>query len=267
MLDQSTIEAAAQALHQAEKNVEPMGQLGLAHPGMTIDDGYAIQQQWTALKLAEGRRVVGRKIGLTSRAMQQMFNLTEPDYGTLFDDQVFAEGSDIPVDRFIVPMVEVELAFYLGDRLSGENVTVTDVLRATEYVSPAVELIDARTHRIDPETGKGRQVTDTIADNAACAGIIAGGRPVPPDSVDLRWVGAMLSRNGVIEETGLAGGVLNHPANGIVWLARRFAKHGIDLEPGQVILCGSFTRPVPVRAGDTFHLDYGELGSMGFRFV
>lgn len=267
MLDQQSIAAAAQALHQAEKNCEPIGQLGLAYPGMTIDDGYAIQEQWSAIKVAEGRRIVGRKIGLTSRAMQQMFNLTEPDYGTLFDDMVFADGSDIAIDRFIVPMVEVELAFYLGERLEGENVTLTDVLRATEFVSPAVELIDARTHRVDPETGKGRQVTDTIADNAACAGIISGGRPVRPMDVDLRWVGAMLSRNGVIEETGLAAGVLNHPANGIVWLARRFAQHGIALEPGQVILCGSFTRPVPVRAGDTFHLDYGELGSMGFRFV
>ncbi|MBL4622551.1 MAG: 2-oxo-hepta-3-ene-1,7-dioic acid hydratase [Immundisolibacteraceae bacterium] len=267
MLDEKTITAAAKALNQAEKNGEPIGQLGPAYPGMTIDDGYAIQQEWTALKIAEGRRIVGRKIGLTSRAMQQMFNLTEPDYGTMFDDMVFADGTDIPFDRFIVPMVEVELAFYLGERLEGDQVTLTDVLRATEYVSPAVELIDARTHRVDPETGKGRQVTDTIADNAACAGIITGGRPVPPDSVDLRWIGAMLSRNGVVEEAGLAGGVLNHPANGIVWLARRFAKHGIALEPGQIILCGSFTRPVPVRAGDTFHLDYGKLGSMGFRFV
>ncbi len=267
MLDKQTITSAAQALYQAEKDCEPIGQLGLANPGMTIDDGYAIQEQLTALKIDDGRRIVGRKIGLTSRAMQQMFNLTEPDYGTLFDDRVFADGGDIAVDQFIVPMVEVELAFYLGERLSGENVTLTDVLRATEYVCPAVELIDARTHRVDPETGKGRQVADTIADNAACAGIITGGRPVRPMDVDLRWIGAMLSRNGVIEETGLAAGVLNHPANGIVWLARRFARHGIALEPGQVILCGSFTRPVPVRAGDTFHLDYGELGSMGFRFV
>ncbi|HAC33909.1 MAG TPA: 2-oxo-hepta-3-ene-1,7-dioic acid hydratase [Gammaproteobacteria bacterium] len=267
MLDQQTIETAAAALHKAEQDCQPMGQLGLAHPQMTIEDGYAIQQHWTAIKLAEGRRIVGRKIGLTSRAMQQMFGLTEPDYGTLFDDMVFAEGSDIPVDRFIVPMVEVELAFYLGKPLQGENVTLTEVLNATEFVSPAVELIDARTHRIDPETGNGRQVTDTIADNAACAGIITGGRPVRPMDVDLRWVGAMLSRNGVVEETGLAAGVLNHPANGIVWLARRFAAHGIALEPGQVILCGSFTRPIAVNKGDTFHLDYGDLGSMGFRFV
>ncbi|MCG2634308.1 MAG: 2-oxo-hepta-3-ene-1,7-dioic acid hydratase [Gammaproteobacteria bacterium] len=267
MLDEQTIAAAAQALNAAEKSGEPIGQFSLAYPEMTIADGYAIQTEWTRLKLAEGHRIRGRKIGLTSRAMQQAVQITEPDYGTLFDHMVYGEGGDIPFDNFIVPMVEVELAFYLGERLEGPDVTLTDVLRATEYVSPAIEIIDSRTHRIDPASGVRRKVTDTIADNAASAGIICGGRPVRPMDVDLRWVSAILSCNGVIEETGVAAGVLNHPANGIVWLARRFARHDIALEPGQVILGGSFTRPLPVNRGDTFNVDYGPLGSVGFRFV
>lgn len=267
MLDKDVVTQSAIALNQALKSGEAIGQLSLAYPEMTIDDGYTIQEEWTRLRLAEGRRIVGRKIGLTSRAMQVAVQLNEPDYGTLLDDMVFEAGGDIPFDRFIVPMVEVELAFYLGERLAGEHVTLTDVLRATEYVSPAIEIIDARTQRVDPASGRRRQVTDTIADNAACAGIITGGRPVRPMDVDLRWVSAILSRNGVIEETGVSAAVLNHPGNGIVWLARRLARHNIALEPGQIILGGSFTRLVPVERGDTFHADFGPLGSIGFRFT
>lgn len=266
-MNKAVITKSAAALNSALQSGEAIGQLSLAYPDMTIDDGYAIQEEWTRLRLAEGRRIVGRKIGLTSRAMQVAVQLNEPDYGTLLDDMVFEAGGDIPFDRFIVPMVEVELAFYLGERLQGEHITLTDVLRATEFVSPAIEIIDARTQRIDPVSGRRRQVTDTIADNAACAGIITGGRPVRPMDVDLRWVGAILSRNGVVEETGLSAGVLNHPGNGIVWLARRLARHNIGLEPGQIILGGSFTRLMPVERGDTFHADFGPLGSMGFRFT
>jgi len=142
-----------------------------------------------------------------------------------------------------------------------------DVLSATDYVIPALELIDARSQRIDPEIKRPRKVFDTIADNAANAGIIMGGRPIKPMDLDLRWVSALLYRNGVIEETGVAAGVLNHPANGISWLAKRFAPHGVALEPGQIILAGSFTRPVTAAPGDTFHVDYGPLGNITCRFV
>ena len=267
MLDQATIEAAALRLHRAEKSGQPVRQISLDHPEITIPDAYAIQKAWIKLKLAEGRKIVGHKIGLTSRAMQQSSQIDEPDFGTLLDDMVFKDGSDIPVSRFIDPMVEVELAFVLKARLEGENVNMLDVLSATDYVIPAVEIIDARCHRIDPESKRPRKVMDTISDNAANVGIIMGGRPIRPMDVDLRWVSALLYRNGVIEETGVAAGVLNHPANGIAWLARKFAPHGVALEPGQVILAGSFTRPVKVHAGDTFHVDYGPLGNITCRFV
>jgi 2-oxo-hept-3-ene-1,7-dioate hydratase len=234
---------------------------------MTIDDGYAIQRAWVALEKADGRTVRGRKIGLTSRAMQQASQITEPDYAPLMDDMFFDAGGDIPVERFIAPRVEVELAFILERPVRGPAVTLFDVLRATEYVTPAVEIIDARIEQFDRETRAPRKVFDTISDFAANAGIVLGGRPVRPDAVDLRWVGAMLFKNGVMEETGLAAGVLNHPATGVAWLANKIAPHDEQLEAGDVVLAGSFTRPTPAQRGDTIHVDYGALGSVAFRFA
>jgi 2-oxo-hept-3-ene-1,7-dioate hydratase len=177
------------------------------------------------------------------------------------------EGSDIPSARFIVPMVEVELAFVLGRRLAGADVSLFDVLSATDYVTPAVEIIDARCPRIDPDSKRPRKVTDTISDNAANAGLVLGGRAIRPLDTDLRWVAALLYRNAVIEESGVAAAVLNHPPHGIAWLCRKLAPHGVALEPGQVVLSGSFTRPVAARAGDTFQVDYGPLGAIAIRFV
>ena len=267
MLQPDAICEIAQRLHHAEKARAQVRAPSLDHPQITIADAYAVQREGIRLKLAEGRTVKGHKIGLTSRAMQQSSQINEPDYGTLLDDMFFGEGADIDLSRFIVPMVEVELAFILKDRLEGPNVSVFDVLSATDYVIPAIEIIDARCHRIDPETKRPRRVMDTISDNAANAGLVMGGRAIRPMDVDLRWVAALLYRNGVIEETGVAAGVLNHPANGIAWLAKKFAPHGVALEAGQVILAGSFTRPVAAHAGDTFHVDYGPLGCIACRFL
>ena len=267
MLDQSTIHALALQLHEAERSSQQLRQFSLAHPEITIADAYAIQSAWVAHKLSTGRAIKGHKVGLTSRAMQVSSQIDEPDYGVLLDDMFFPDGSDIPMSRFIVPRVEVELAFILGKRLSGPNCTIFDVIAATDYVTPAIEIIDARLHHIDPETKIPRKVFDTISDNAANAGLVLGGRPVRPLDVDLRWVAALLYRNGVIEESGVAAAVLNHPANGVAWLANKLHPFDVALEPGQVILGGSFTRPVAARAGDTFHVDYGPLGSIACRFV
>ena len=267
MLDQATIDQLARQLYDARKARRQLRHFSQQHPQMTIDDGYAIQRAWVALEQADGRVVKGRKIGLTSRAMQQASQITEPDYAPLMDDMFFAQGSDIPVERFIAPRVEVELAFVLGRPLQGPGVTLFDVLAATEYVTPAVEIIDARIEQFDRETKAPRKVFDTIADFAANAGIVLGGRPVKPDAVDLRWVGALLYKNGVIEETGLAAGVLNHPAQGVAWLADKIARHDEQLDAGDVVLAGSFTRPVTGAAGDSFHVDYGPLGAVAFRFA
>ena len=267
MLDKEQVNRAVQRLHQAEKSREQIRALSLDHPEITIEDAYAIQRQWVELKIAEGRTLKGHKIGLTSRAMQVSSQITEPDYGALLDDMFFNDGSDIPIDRFIVPRVEVELAFVLAKPLRGPNCTLFDVYNATDYVIPALEIIDARSHNVDPETQRPRKVFDTISDNAANAGVILGGRPIKPDELDLRWISALLYRNGVIEETGVAAGVLNHPANGVAWLANKLAPYDVQLEPGQIILGGSFTRPVAASRGDTFHVDYGNMGSISCRFV
>jgi 2-oxo-hept-3-ene-1,7-dioate hydratase len=234
---------------------------------MTMEDAYAVQQAWVDAKIAAGRTMIGHKIGLTSRAMQRAGNITEPDYGTLLDDMLFASGQDIPFDRFIEPRVEVELAFILKSGLEGPNVTIFDVLSAIDYVVPALEIIDARIRRVDPATGATRKVLDTICDNAANAAIILGGNPVRPETIDMRWVSALLYRNGVIEESGVAAAVLNHPANGAAWLANKLSPYGVKLVPGEIILGGSFTAPVPIARGDTFHADYGPLGAIAVRFA
>src|SRR5436190_1462304 len=266
MLDDATIAALAAELHDAQRRRVQVRHFSLRHPGMTIDDGYAIQREWLKTGLAEGRVVKGRKIGLTSRAMQQASQIDEPDFAPLLDDMFFAPGA-IPFDRFIAPRVEVELAFVLGRPLQGPGVTLADVLAATELVTPAIEIIDARIEQFDRETKAPRKVFDTIADFAANAGIVTGGRPVRPHDVDLRWTGAMLYKNGVIEETGLAAAVLNHPGNGVAWLANKIAPHDERLNAGDVVLAGSFTRPTPALRGDVFHVDYGLLGAIAFRFA
>jgi 2-oxo-hept-3-ene-1,7-dioate hydratase len=267
MLAKDTIAALAAELHDAQARRVQLRHFSRRHPEMTIEDGYAIQRAWLGLRLAEGRVVKGRKIGLTSRAMQQASQITEPDYAPLLDDMFFEAGGDIPIDRFIAPRVEVELAFILGRPLRGPGVTLAAVLAATELVTPAVEIIDARIEQFDRETKAPRKVFDTIADFAANAGIVTGGRPVRAHDVDLRWAGAMLYNNGVIEETGLAAAVLNHPGNGIAWLANKIAPYDEQLNAGDVVLGGSFTRPTTAARGDVFHVDYGALGAIAFRFV
>ena len=266
MLTEAQIAQAARALHEAEKRRRQVRPTSVLNPGMDLADAYAVQEAWMALKRREGRTIRGRKIGLTSRAMQQAMRIDEPDYGTLLDDMFFENGAAIEAARFTDPRMEVELAFVLKDALSGE-VSLSDVLEATDHVRPAIEIIAARSFRIDPETQRPRGVLDTISDNAASAGLVLGGRAIKPGEADLRWVSALLRRNGVIEESGVAAAVLDHPANGIAWLARKFAPHGIALEAGETILAGSFTRPVPIAPGDEFRADYGDFGVVSCRFV
>lgn len=267
MLDPSTIKRLAERLDEAERSKQLIPMLTREYPDLAIEDAYAIQRAWTQIQLGRGRVVKGHKIGLTSKAMQNAVGIAEPDYGVLFADMFYPDASAIPFDRFHAPRIEVELAFVLKAPLRGPDCTIFDVLNATDYVTPALEILETRMHRVDPETGQIRKVMDTISDNAANAALVVGGRPFRPLEADLRWIGALLFRNGQIEETGLAAGVLNHPANGIAWLANRLAPHDEHLAAGEVVLAGSFTRPIDIRRGDTIHADYGAFGSVSCQFV
>jgi 2-oxo-hept-3-ene-1,7-dioate hydratase len=266
-LTQNDIRMAAEQLHQAEKTRVQIRQISLDHPAITMDDAYAIQKAWVEIKLDEGRVVRGHKIGLTSKAMQSALGINEPDSGILLDDMFFADGGLVPTERFIATRVEAELAFIMKHRLKGPDCTLFDVLNATDFVVPALEILDTRIQRVDPQTQSTRKIFDTVADNAANAGIVLGGRPLRPLDADLRWIGALCSRNGQLEETGLAAGVLNHPATGVAWLANKIAPHGLALEPGQVVLAGSFIRPIETRKGDTIVADYGPFGTVSCYFA
>lgn len=266
MFSPELIAQLAAELHQSEQTRVQVEHFSKRYPGMTVEDGYAISRAWVKMKIAEGRVARGHKIGLTSRAMQISSQIAEPDYGTLLDDMFFEPG-DIPATRFIAPRVEVELAFILKKKLEGTHITIDDVLDATDYVQPAIEIIDARIEQFDRHSKAMRKVQDTISDNAANAGIVLGGRKVSPRDIDLPWVGAILRQNGVVEETGLAAGVQGHPAIGVAWLAMKLAPWGECLEAGEVVLAGSFTRPVIAKAGDLFDADYGPLGRFEFKFT
>jgi len=240
---------AAAALLQAEETGKQIGLLSLQYPDIAMDDAYQVQNAIYRAKLEQGRRVIGWKIGLTSKAMQSALNIDIPDSGILFDDMLFRSGESIPAGRFIQPRVEAEIAFVMRKAIGGNDVSQADVIDATDYVVPAIEILDTRILRSDPETGKTRIIFDTISDNAANAGIVLGKEQHAIDAFDLRWVGALAYCNNELEETGLGAGVLDNPIESVVWLARRMAQYGQSIEPGQIILSGSFIRPVECPPG------------------
>ena len=258
---------AASRLDEAERTRAPIRMLSLDHPGMTMADAYAVQAAWREMKRERGENFVGHKIGLTSKAMQAAVGIDTPDSGFLTQSMIFADGGEVPTQRFIGLRIEAELAFVLKSPLAGAALAIEDVIAATNYVSPALEILDARIFRVDPETKRARTVCDTIADNAANAGIVLGRRRLDPRAQDLRWIGAVVAKNGEIEETGLAAGVLGHPATGVAWLAARLAEHGQSLNPGEILLAGSFIRPIEVGRGDRIVADYGAFGEVSVSFV
>ena len=260
------ITATAARLFDAELSQIQIGAISSAYPDVTMEDAYAIQAAFVAAKEAGGAVRRGWKIGLTSRAMQMALGIDIPDSGVLFDDMFFDHGAAVPMGRFIEPRVEAEIAFIMGDDLSGVNCTRDAVLAATNWVVPALEILDTRILRVDPESGLPRKVFDTIADNAANAGIVLGQKKHSPDMFDLRWVGAVVTRDGSVEETGLGAGVLNDPVMGIVWLVQRLAKYGQRVSRGDVVLSGSFIRPIEAPSGSIFAADYGAFGCVDITF-
>ncbi len=261
MLPPDVIARIADELAEADRTHGVIPRITARYPDATIEDSYAIQGVWRDKNLAAGRRLVGRKIGLTSKAMQQATGITEPDYGVMFDDTVHRSGAEIETSRFSNVRIEVELAFVLREPLEGPDCTLDDALAAIDHAIPALEVLNSH---IELE---GRTIVDTISDNAAYGAMVLGEVRKRPDEIDLRWVPGVLSRNGEIEETGVAAGVLGHPATGVAWLANKFAQHGARLEAGEIILAGSFTRPMWVAAGDEVVCDYGPMGTVTCRFT
>lgn len=266
MMTESQVEDAAQRLFEAERDRRQISLLSLDFPQATMDDAYRVQAALVKRKVASGLTIKGWKIGLTSKAMQSALSIDIPDSGILFDDMFFKDAGTVPADRFIQPRIEAEIAFIMKAPLRGPGIDIYDVLNATDYIAPAIEILDTRIFRADPDTGRKRSIVDTVSDNAANAGIVAGGRAMRPDAVDLRWIGAIVSKNAEVEETGLGAGVLNHPARGIAWLANRLALYGEGIEAGQIVLAGSFIRPIEARHGDTITADYGPLGVVSCYF-
>ncbi len=266
MMRNDEIIAAADAILQAEGTHVQTGLLSRAYPRMTLDEAYAIQRVVVGMKLHLGARQIGWKIGLTSRAMQAALNITTPDSGVLLDDMLFADGTTIPAGRFIQPRVEAEIAFVMKAPLQGAGVTRDDVLAATDHVSPALEILDTRILRADPASGAARTIVDTVSDNAANAGIVMGTARHAIDAHDLRWVGAIVKRDGVVEETGLGAGVLDDPVTGILWLVHRLARYDQGLSAGDIVLSGSFIRPIECPPGCRIAADFGAFGQVSIAF-
>jgi 2-oxo-hept-3-ene-1,7-dioate hydratase len=259
--------AAAEALFKAEQSRTQIGLLSKQHPDWILDDAYAVQAALVKQKIASGRRIIGWKIGLTSKAMQDALKITTPDSGILFDDMLFANGATVPQHHFIQPRIEAEIAFVMKQDLKHPAPTRNDVLLATEHVTSSLEILDTRIVRVDPDTKASRTIIDTVSDNAANAGIVLGDMKHKPDAIDLRWVGAIVKRNSEVEETGLGAGVLDDPVTGLIWLAKRLATYGDHIRAGDIVLSGSFIRPIEARPGDHFHADFGPFGSVDISFA
>lgn len=266
MLSRAEIDAAADDLLAAERDRRQIGLLSQRFPGMGMDDAYAIQSAQIARKLAQGRRIIGWKIGLTSKVMQDALGIDTPDSGVIYDDMLFETGATVPADRFIQPRIEAEIAFVMKAPLSGQ-IRREDVLAATDYVTPALEILDTRILRADPASGAGRIITDTISDNAANGGIVPGAERHAPDAFDLRWTGAIVSKDDQVVATGLGAAVLNDPVMGIVWLSERMAQYDQRIEAGQIILSGSFVAPIECPSGTRIRADYGPFGHVDLNFA
>jgi 2-keto-4-pentenoate hydratase len=261
MLSDSLRTEVAARLAEAERDRSPIAPLRETYADLDVVDAYEIQLINIRRRIAEGARIHGHKVGLSSHAMQEMMGVDEPDYGHLLSDMEVFEDRPVPVSRYCMPRVEVEVAFILGETLPGEGCTEDDVIAATEYVAPSIELIDSRI------TNWNIKIGDTIADNASSAGYILGAQGVKPDEIDLRTIEARLLKNGAEVAAGRSDAVLGNPVTAVAWLARKVAGFGVTLEAGHVILPGSVHRAIDVEAGDEFSAEFDGLGTVNLQFT
>ncbi len=252
----------AKRLFDADRSRRQIGIVSEDNPHMDMDDAYVVQDGLVQHKLQAGLQHVGWKIGLTSKAMQYALNIDIPDSGVLFDDMLFENGCTVPAERFIQPRIEAEIAFVMQSAITGDTISEDDILNATDYIAPCLEILDTRIVRHNPATGAHRKIFDTIADNAANAGVVLGTEKFSAHAIDMRWVGAIVSRDDAVEETGLGAGVLNNPVTSVVWLANRLAAYGKHIRAGDIVLSGSFIRPVEAPSGSRFYADFGDFGSV-----
>lgn len=254
------IQEAANQLLEAEKTRQSIDPLTDTYPNLTVDDAYRVQLAQIEQKVTNGSVVVGKKIGLTSKVMQEMFQVNEPDYGHLLDHMIHIDGDIINLDSFLQPKLEFEIAFMLKEDLQGPGVQVIDVIKATDYVAPAFEVIDSRISdwKIKFE--------DTVADNGSSARAIIGGNPTPIEEIDLVNLGMVVYKNGKYLDSAAGAAVLGNPARAVAWLANALGNYGISLHKGEIILSGALTAAIPIEEGDTFTADFSHIGSVSASF-
>ena len=255
------LQETAALLDQAEQSCMPLPPLSQEYPTLTPAQAYAIQSAWLDLKLARGARIIGRKIGLTSRAMQELLGVDQPDYGFLLDSMAVSSGSTLSRADFLLPRIEPEIAFWLAKDLKGPGITVDAVLAATRGVSPALEFVDSRIAKWQIK------LPDTIADNASSARVIVSEQIVPLDGLDLATEAVTLTRNGVEVGSGNGAAVLGHPAEAVAWLANKLAEYGIAIEAGQLVLPGAMCAAATVAAGETYRAMFSTIGEVSVRFA
>ena len=260
-MDQKTIEALGDSLYDALIARTPIAPLSAAHPDMTIEDAYHVQQRMIARRLEKGDRVIGKKIGVTSKAVMNMLGVHQPDFGYLLDSMVFNEGESVDMDTLIQPKAEGEIAFLLKKDLQGPGVTAADVLAATEGVMACFEIVDSRIQDWKIK------IQDTVADNASCGVFVLGDQLVDIADLDLALAGMVLEKNGEIVATGAGAATMAHPVNAMVWLANMLGSLGIALKAGDIVLSGAMGAMVPVARGDNLRMTIGGIGGCSVRFV
>lgn len=255
-MDNDQISAFAKDLRTSMATKEPIRPLTEIKPDITMEEAYRVQMINVDLMEKEGKKIVGKKIGLTSKAMQDFLGVNEPDYGHLFDNMVWEEDLPIKISSMLQPKIEAEIAFVLGEDLKGPGITIADVLRATAGIMLSFEIVDSRVKDWKIK------IQDTIADNASSAGFILGSKLIPVDQINLKYIGLVMEKNGVIMETATGAAVMGHPALAVAWLVNKMGSMGIGMKKGEIILSGSFTKALEIKAGDVFLATFGDLGSV-----
>ncbi len=259
-MDENKIKQYGDELYEAWLARKPVEPLRLREPDITIEDAYQIQKQFVARRVAAGEKIIGKKIGATSKPVQEFLGVYQPDFGMLLSGMVYQEGDTIPLDTLIQPKAEAELAFVLKEDLKGPGITAMDVIRATDYVLPCFEIVDSRI------TAWNIKIQDTVADNASCGVYVLGKTKGDPRKIDITLAGMVLEKNGELFSTGCGAAVQGSPANAVAWLANTLGELGIPFKAGEVILSGSQSVLVPVVDGDELVCTVGGLGTCSVKF-